>query len=197
MPHSKSQDIPMLDLIFTKARTHRTWEKKCVEKALLEEIYNLAKLGPTSANCCPLRVVFIESVKAKEKLKGCLDSGNIEKTMAAPVTAIFALDMKFYMQKGLGLNEAMREYFTKDPNFTYENAFRNASLQAAYFMLAARAKGLDCGPMSGFSREKVDSLFFQGSSYKSDFLCNLGYGKKEELRDRKPRLSFDEVCKLI
>ena len=156
MSHSESEQASMLDLIFVKARTYRTWEKKPVDRALLEEVYDLAKLGPTSANSCPLRIIFIDSPEAKKKLITCLDEGNIEKTKAAPVTAIFAMDMEFYTQKNLGLNESMREFFTKDPNFTYENAFRNASLQAAYFMLAARAKGLDCGPMSGFNREKAN-----------------------------------------
>lgn len=185
------------DLIFKEARTHRTWLKKTVSNELLKSIYDLMKLGPTSANCCPLRIVFVSSPEEKEKLRECLDEGNIEKTMAAPVTALFAYDLKFYTQEELGLNENMRSYFAKAEAFTLESALRNSTLQAAYFMLAARLRGVDCGPMSGFDVDKLNQTFFPSSDLRINFICNLGYGKTEDLNKRKARLSFDQVCKSI
>lgn len=185
------------NLIFKEARTHRTWLDKPVDPETLKSIYELMKFGPTSANCCPLRITFVSSPEGKEKLKSCLDKGNIEKTMAAPLTALFAYDLKFYTKEQLGLNEGMQKYFTKTEAFTEESALRNSTLQAAYFMLAARLHGVDCGPMSGFDADKLNQAFFPSSDLRVNFICNLGYGKTEDLNERKPRLSFEQACKVF
>jgi 3-hydroxypropanoate dehydrogenase len=193
-----SLDQRALEHIFINAKTHSYWIEKDVPSALLTEVYDLCKMGPTSANCQPIRIVFIKSTEAKEKLKPCLFEGNIEKTMLAPVTAIFAYDMEFFNQLAITFPHVdAKPWFTQSENDTFMHSFRNANLQAAYFMLAARAKGLDCGPMSGFNVEMVDELFFAGTKYKSNFLCNLGYGDDSKAYDRLPRLPFDETCKII
>ncbi len=183
--------------IFTEARTHNYWQPKEVPDALLTEIYDIMKFGPTSANCSPLRIVFVKSKEAKEKLKPTLDKGNVEKTMAAPVTAIFANDMEFYEKlPKLFPHTDAKSWFVGKPEYIKTTAFRNGSLQAAYFMIAARAKGLDCGPMSGFDNAKLDEAFFKGTAYKSNFICNLGYGDASKLHPRSPRLDFAETCKI-
>lgn len=188
-----------LDLIFRKARTHSAWLDKPVEDALLAQIYDLAKLGPTSANMCPLRILFVKSREAKEKLKPALDPGNVDKTMKAPVTAIIGMDVHFYEKLPQLFPHADAKSWFKDlPESVLEYiALRNGSLQGAYFMLAARALGLDCGPMSGFDNGKVDAAFFAGTSVKSNFLCNLGYGDASKLHPRSPRLRFEEACKVV
>ncbi|MBI1276121.1 malonic semialdehyde reductase [bacterium] len=182
--------------IFTEARTHTAWLDKDVPDDLLHHIYDIMKFGPTSANCCPLRIVFVKSPEAKEKLKPCLDGGNVEKTMKAPVTAILAMDMEFYekMPKLFPHNPGAREWFAGKDAYIQSTAFRNSSLQGAYFMLAARALGLDCGPMSGFKNKMVDEVFFAGTKNQSNFLCNLGYGDVSTLHPRSPRLDFDEAA---
>ena len=188
-----------LDLIFRKARTHNAWLDKPVEDALLQQVYDLAKMGPTSANMCPLRIVFVKSREAKERLKPTLDAGNVDKTMAAPVTAILGMDIHFYEKLPKLFPHADAKAWFKDlpePVLEYI-ALRNSSLQGAYFMLAARALGLDCGPMSGFDNAKVDAAFFAGTTVKSNFLCNLGHGDASKLFPRSPRLSFEEACKLV
>src|SRR5207249_4452370 len=187
-----------LDLIFRQARTHSVWLNKPVEDALLKQVYDLARMGPTSANMCPMRIVFVKSRQAKEKLKPALDAGNVDKTMIAPVTAIIAMDMHFYEKlPKLFPHADARAWFKDLPENVLEYvALRNGSLQGAYFMLAARALGLDCGPMSGFNNAKVDAEFFAGK-VKSNFLCNLGYGDASKLFPRAPRLSFDEACKVV
>jgi 3-hydroxypropanoate dehydrogenase len=187
-----------LDLIFREARTHSAWLDKPVNDALLQKAYDLARLGPTSANMCPLRIVFVKSKEAKEKLKDALDAGNVAKTMAAPVTAIIAMDVRFYEQLPKLFPHADAKAWFKDlpENVLEYLALRNSSLQGAYFMLAARSLGLDCGPMSGFNNAKVDAVFFAGTSVKSNFLCNLGHGDKSKLFPRNPRLSFDEACRI-
>ena len=186
-----------LDIIFRRARTHSAWLDKPVEDALLRQVYDLAKLGPTSANMCPMRIVFVKSRAAKEKLKPALDAGNVTKTMSAPVTAIIAMDVHFYEKlPKLYPHVDAKAWFKDLPENVLEYvALRNSSLQGAYFMLAARAHGLDCGPMSGFDNAKVDALFFAGTTVKSNFLCNLGYGDVSKLHPRSPRLSFDEACR--
>ena len=191
-------DDQTLDLIFRKARTHNGWQDKPVEDALLKEVYDLYKWGATSANCSPMRIVFVKSKEAKEKLKPFLDAGNMEKTMAAPVTAILGNDMEFYhhMPK-LFPHAPARSWFEGNEELIKTTAFRNGSLQGAYFMIAARALGLDCGPMSGFRNAKVDAAFFAGTAVKSNFLCNLGYGDASKLFPRSPRFEFNEVCKII
>ena len=188
-----------LDLIFREARTHSVWLDKPVEDALLEQVYDLAKMGPTSANMCPMRIILVKSREAKERLKPALDAGNVDKTMKAPVTAIIGMDIHFYEKLPKLFPRADAKSWFKDlpENVLEYIALRNSSLQGAYFMLAARALGLDCGPMSGFDNAKVDEAFFAGTTVKSNFLCNLGYGNASKLYPRSPRLSFEEACKLV
>jgi 3-hydroxypropanoate dehydrogenase len=198
-PTKKPLNDEALDLIFRKARTHGVWQAKPVDDALLQQVYDLAKMGPTSANMCPMRIVFVKSAEAKEKLKPTLDPGNVDKTMKAPVTAIIGMDIRFYEQLPKLFPHADAKAWFKDlPESVLEyTALRNSSLQGAYFMIAARALGLDCGPMSGFNNAKVDEAFFAGTSVKSNFLCNLGYGDATKLPPRSPRLRFDEACKVV
>jgi len=187
------------DLLFRKARTHNYWLPRAVDDALLREAYDLAKYGPTSANMCPMRIVFVKSSDAKEKLRPCLDAGNVDKTMAAPATAIIGMDVHFYEKLPKLFPQADAKAWFKDlpePILEYI-ALRNSSLQGAYFMLAARSVGLDCGPMSGFNNAKVDAAFFAGTTVKSNFLCNLGYGDASKLYPRNPRLEFDEACQVV
>jgi 3-hydroxypropanoate dehydrogenase len=188
-----------LDLIFRKARTHNAWLDWPVDDALLRQVYDLARLGPTSANMCPLRILFVKSREAKERLKPALDPTNAAKSLAAPVTAILGMEIQFYDQlPKLFPHADARAWFKDLPNHVLEQmALRNSSLQGAYFMLAARALGLDCGPMSGFANAKVDAEFFSGTTVKSNFLCNLGYGDAANLYPRSPRLDFDEACTIV
>ncbi|HVU38001.1 MAG TPA: malonic semialdehyde reductase [Opitutales bacterium] len=192
-------DESSLDLLFRTARTHTYWQNKPVDDALLREAYELAKFGPTSANMSPMRITFVKSKAAKEKLKPCLSEGNVEKTMAAPATAIIGMDIHFFEQLPKLFPHADAKAWFKDlpENILEYTALRNGSLQGAYFMLAARAVGLDCGPMSGFDNALVDAAFFAGTTIKSNFLCNLGYGERSKLHPRNPRLSFDEACKIV
>ncbi|HTU27432.1 MAG TPA: malonic semialdehyde reductase [Pirellulales bacterium] len=185
--------------IFSEAHTHNFWLDKPVDDELLREVYELAKWGPTSANMSPMRIVFAKSPVAKEMLKGTLSPGNVAKTMAAPVTAIVAMDVRFYEKLPyLFPHGNMKSNFEYLPEQALEYiALRNSSLQGAYLMLAARSLGLDCGPMSGFNNQEVDRLFFAGTPVKSNFLCNLGYGDREKLYPRNPRLSFDEACQIM
>ena len=188
-----------LDLMFRKARTHNAWLDRPVEEALLRQVYDLAKMGPTSANMCPLRIVFVKSRPAKERLKPALSPDNVGKTMAAPVTAILGMETHFFEQLPKLFPHADAKAWFKDlPETVLEYvALRNSSLQGAYFMLAARALGLDCGPMSGFDNAKADAAFFAGTTVKSNFLCNLGYVDASKLHPRSPRLSFEEACKVV
>src|SRR6266403_1721637 len=188
-----------LDVVFRNARTHNIWLDDPVDEALLRQVYDLAKMGPTSANMSPMRLVFVKSKEAKEKLKPTLDPANVEKTMKAPVTAIIGMDVHFYEKLPALFPHADAKAWFKDlPEDVLEYAaLRNSSLQGAYFMLAARALGLDCGPMSGFDNAKVDAAFFAGKTVKSNFLCNLGYGDASKLYPRSPRLSFEEACKVV
>ncbi|MCI0680521.1 MAG: malonic semialdehyde reductase [Gemmataceae bacterium] len=188
-----------LDLIFRTARTHSAWLDKPVDEALLRRVHDLARMGPTSANMCPMRVIFVKSPAAKEKLKPALDAGNVDKTMKAPVTAIIGMDIRFYEKLPQLFPHADAKAWFKDlpePVLEYI-ALRNGSLQGAYFMLAARSLGLDCGPMSGFDNAKVDAAFFAGTTVKSNFLCNLGYGDPGKLHPRSPRLTFEEACTVV
>jgi len=187
-----------LDLIFRHARTHSAWLDKPVDEDVLRRVYDLAKLGPTSANMCPMRIVFVKSKEAKEKLKPCLDAGNVDKTMKAPVTAIIGMEIRFYEQLPKLYPHADAKAWFKDlpANVLETHALRNSSLQGAYFMLAARSLGLDCGPMSGFDNAKVDAAFFGGTTVKSNFLCNLGHGDASKLYPRSPRLTFEEACQI-
>ncbi len=187
-----------LATLFTEARTHNGWQEKPVSDELLKQAYDLARMGPTSANCCPLRVVFIRSKEAKEKLAPALSSGNLQKTMSAPVTAILAYDPAFYdLLPELYLHGDARSWFTSSPELAHETAFRNASLQAAYLILALRSLGLDTGPMSGFDQGKVNGSFLAASGWKANFLLNIGYGDSSKVYPRSPRLDFERVCQII
>lgn len=190
-------DDRSLDILFRNARTHSAWLPKQVPDELLKQVYDIAKMGATSANSSPMRVVFVKSPEAKEKLKPVLDAGNVAKTMAAPATAIIGQDMEFYEKLPfLFPHTDARIWFAGKKEKIAETAFRNSTLQGAYFMLAARALGLDCGPMSGFDNEKMDAIFFAGTNFRSNFICNLGYGDSLKPYPRNPRLSFDETCKI-
>ena len=197
---AKTRSLPeeALEQILTKARTHTVWLPEAVSDELLRQIYDLMKWGPTSANCCPARLVFVRSKEAKEKLLPCMAPGNVEKTKTAPVTAIVAQDMEFYEKlPKLYPHADARSWFAGNTPFIEATAFRNSSLQGAYFIIAARSLGLDCGPMSGFDNAKVDAAFFAGTSWKSNFICNLGYGDSSKLHPRYPRLDFGEACKVL
>jgi len=190
-------DDRSLDILFRNARTHSAWLSKPVPDELLKQVYDLAKMGATSANCSPMRVVFVKSQEAKEKLKPVLDAGNVAKTMAAPVTAIIGQDMEFYEKMPFLFPHAdARSWFAGNKMAIETTSFRNSSLQGAYLMLAARALGLDCGPMSGFNNAKMDEAFFAGTTIRSNFICNLGYADSSKLYPRSPRFSFDEACKI-
>lgn len=191
-------DDNSLNQIFRLGRTFSAWQDKPVAPELLKQVYDLAKMGPTSMNNSPMRVVFVTSPEAKEKLKTALMPGNVDKTMAAPVTAIFAYDLEFYekMDK-LWPHFDAKPMFAGNPTMTADAAYRNGTLQAAYFMLAARSLGLDLGPMSGFNNAQVDELFFAGTKIKSNFLCNIGYGDASKLYPRGPRLDFEEVATIL
>ncbi len=192
-------DKKSLDVLFNDARTHSAWLDKPVDDVLLRQAYDLAKMCPSSANTQPLRIVFVKSKEAKEKLKPAMDAGNMKKTMAAPVTAIIGMDMEFYnhMEKLFPHAKDARSWFVGNDELIFKTAFRNGSLQGGYFMLAARSLGLDCGPMSGFNNDMVDAAFFAGTKIKSNFLCNLGYGDASKLFPRGPRFTFDEACKIV
>ncbi|MBI1175500.1 MAG: malonic semialdehyde reductase [Sideroxydans sp.] len=209
-----------MDLLFRKAHTHGNWLDKPVSDETLRELYDLMKWGPTSANSCPARILFLRTPEAKQRLKPALAEGNVEKTMAAPVTAIIGYDMKFYdyLPKLFPHTDA-RAWFADKPELSVITAQRNSSLQGAYFIMAARGLGLDCGPMSGFDQNMVDHEFFPAgaglrgpghdmevnfqqeyfpdSHVKANFLCNLGYGDPDKVYPRNPRLDFDEACKLL
>lgn len=187
-----------LDRLFRIARTYRAWRPDPVPVETLKEIYELARLGPTSANSLPARFLFLVSPAAKERLVPALMPGNVEKTRTAPVTVIIAWDTEFYDElPRLSPGSDMRSQFAGDPALAYETAFRNGSLQGGYFILAARALGLDCGPMSGFDPDKVNAEFFPDGKWKANFLCNLGHGDPTKLRPRSPRLEFDEACRVL
>ena len=185
--------------IFVSGRTHNDWIEKDVPDSLLHELYNLMKWSPTSANCSPARITFIKSKESKERLVKYLIDSNIEKTISAPVTAIIAYDTKFFefIPKLFPHNPEAKEWFSGSEEFAEITAFRNSSLQGAYFILAARTLGLDCGPMSGFDNIGLDNEFFSASNFKSNFICNIGYGDHNKLFDRSPRFDFDEVCKIL
>jgi 3-hydroxypropanoate dehydrogenase len=193
-----SLDGAMLDQLFDKARTNNKWQQRDVPDDLLRSVVEHTKWGPTSANCSPARFVFVKSKEAKARLKPHLDAGNVEKTMAAPATAIIAFDRSFYEYLPRLFPPAdARSWFAGKKELADTTAFRNGSLQGGYFILAARALGLDCGPMSGFNNTGVDAEFFSGTEIKSNFLCNLGYGDPAGVYPRSPRFSFDEMARIV
>ena len=182
--------------LFDNARTQNGFTAEPVHEAKLRELYEMMKWGPTSANCSPMRVVFVTSAAGKAKIVNCMSPGNVEKTGSAPVVAIIGMDLEFYekLPKLFPAADA-RSWFVGNKPFADEAAFRNSSLQGGYFILAARALGLDCGPMSGFDGAKVDEEFWAGTKVKTNFICNLGHGDPAKLWPRSPRLSFDEACR--
>jgi 3-hydroxypropanoate dehydrogenase len=188
-----------LDQVFLSARTHNRWLDKPVEEAQLHRLIEIMELGPTSANSLPARIVFVRSPETKRRLAPFLSDNNRAKTMKAPVCAIIGYDLKFYenLPRTFPHNQAAKGWFEGNEPKIVETAFRNGSLQGAYFIIAARALGLDTGPMSGFDNAGVDREFFSDGWIKSNFLCSLGYGDPSVLFPRSPRLSFDEVAKII
>ncbi|HTK85447.1 MAG TPA: malonic semialdehyde reductase [Patescibacteria group bacterium] len=191
-------DDRALDVLFREAHTHSFWLDKEVSDVLLQAVYDLAKMGPTSANSSPAKFVFVKSKTAKERLKPHLSPGNTDKTMAAPVTVIIANNLKFYDNLPHLFPQAdARSWFAGKPAAIQETAFRNATLQGAYLMIAARALGLDCGPMSGFNKAGVTKEFFPEGDVEANFLCNLGYGDPAKLFPRNPRLTFGEACQIL
>jgi 3-hydroxypropanoate dehydrogenase len=196
LPTPTTLDDRALDQLFREARTQNKWQDRPVPDATLEEVYNLLKWAPTSANSSPARFVFIRTPEGRAKLKQALSPGNVEKTMTAPVTVIVAHDVEFYEKLPFLFPHAdARSWFAGNPAFAETSAFRNGTLQGAYLMMAARSVGLDAGAMSGFDNAKVDELFLAGTTWKSNFLVNLGYGDPAGLFPRSPRLSFDEACR--
>src|SRR4029078_6712898 len=186
-----------LDQLFRTARTYRAWRDQAVSDETLHAIYELMKWGPTSSNCCPARIVFVKTPEAKARLDPALDAGNVRQTMAAPATAIIGYDLEFYEKLPLLAphRDLLSEIVVK-PELIRSTAFGNGSLQGGYLVVAARALGLDCGPMSGFDNAKVDAEFFAGETSTSNFLCTLGYGDPAKLRPRAPRLAFDSACRI-
>jgi 3-hydroxypropanoate dehydrogenase len=189
-------DDAALDLLFRNARTHNDWLDAPVPEAPLREAVELTKMGPTSANTSPLRLVFVQSQAAKEKLKAALAPGNVDKTMSAPVTAILGHDREFYeLLPRLFPHADAKAWFVGNKAFADDTAYKNGTLQVAYFILALRALGLDAGPMTGFDADKVDSEFFPGGKIRSNVLVNIGYGDASKLFPRSPRLAFDEIAR--
>ncbi|MEM9838418.1 MAG: malonic semialdehyde reductase [Pseudomonadota bacterium] len=184
--------------LFTDARTRNAWSDRPVTDDQIRAIYDLMKWGPTSANCSPARFIFIRTEEGKEKLKPFLMEGNVKKTMTAPCVAIIGNDLEFYEQlPRLFPHTDAKSWFTGNQALIEETAMRNATLQGAYLMIAARALGLDCGPMSGFDQAGVNEAFFSGTTVKANWICNIGYGTDEDVFDRSPRLDFDEAASLL
>ncbi|MCH4563905.1 MULTISPECIES: malonic semialdehyde reductase [Halomonas] len=192
-------DQSAVETLFTNARTHNVWKDKSVSEQTLRELYHLMHFGPTSMNCQPLRVLFLNSQAAKERLKPALMPGNQEKTMKAPVVAVLGYDTEFHehLPRMFAHNKDAKSLFEGKTDFINTTAFRNSSIQGGYFILAARSLGLDTGPMSGFNNAAVDEEFFPDGKVKSNFLCSLGYGDHSSLFPRQARFEFDEVCRIL
>jgi 3-hydroxypropanoate dehydrogenase len=187
-----------LDTLFRAARSHNGWQDRPVSEAELHQIYDLMKMGPTAANSCPARIVFVKSDEAKARLKPCLAPGNVDKSMSAPVVAIIGMDLEFYEHLGkLFPHTDARSWYVGKPDKILDSAFRNSTLQGAYFILAVRSIGLDAGPMSGFDADKINAEFFPDGTVKVNFICALGHGDPEKLFPRHPRLDFDEACQVL
>jgi 3-hydroxypropanoate dehydrogenase len=194
---SERIDSKALDQLFFEARTHNEWQERPVSDELLRELFDTLRWAPTSANCSPARIVFVKSPEAKARLLPALIEGNVEKTRGAPVTAIIGHDLEFHEHlPRLFPHTDARSWFAGNQPLIEATAFRNGTLQGAYLIMAARALGLDCGPMSGFDAAKVDRAFFPEGNVRVNFLCNLGYGRPEALFPRSPRFSFDDVCRI-
>jgi 3-hydroxypropanoate dehydrogenase len=189
---------PTLEMLFTKARSQNAWAATPLPDGIAERLYDLVKWGPTSANCSPARFIFVKSAAGKEKLRPALSSGNLAKTMAAPLTVIVAHDPKFYDKlPELFPHVDARPWFTSTPGVAEETAFRNGTLQGGYLIMAARALGLDCGPMSGFKVDVVEQAFMADTGWKANFLINIGYGDPAAVFGRLPRLAFAEACEVV
>jgi 3-hydroxypropanoate dehydrogenase len=198
VPDRKSIEAQSLAQLFTEARTHNVFRDKAVSDELLQKAIELAKMGPTSANQSPMRVVFLRSQAAKERLRPALSPGNLDKTMGAPVVAITAYDEHFYEHLPFLMPHVdAKSWFSGDPVKAARAAFQNGTLQVAYLIIALRAVGLDTGPMTGFDNAKVDAEFFPEGHVKSNVLINIGYGDAEKLFPRSPRFSFDQMAKII
>lgn len=196
-PDMSAQNDASLRKIFFDARTHSAWTDRAVSDDTLRELYETMRWGPTAANSSPLRIVFVRTREGKDRLRPALMQANVDKTMAAPVTAILAHDLGFPdTLPRLFPHADARSWYAGNEPFIQETAFRNAAIQGGYFIVAARALGLDCGPMSGFDAAKVNEAFFAGTSWRANFLCNLGHGDAAKLYPRGPRFDFDEVCRL-
>ncbi len=198
MPEKSPLSQSALDQLFFEARSYNAWQDKAVSDDQIRQLIDILKMGPTSANCSPARFYFVKSPEAKARLKPHLSGNNADKTMQAPVCVIIGHDLEFYehLPKLFPHTDARSWFVGKDEKIA-ETAFRNGTLQGAYLMLAARSLGLDCGPMSGFDSEGVDKAFFAGTSIRSNFLCNIGYGSKENLFDRSPRFAFEDMAKIL
>lgn len=191
-------DQNALDTLFINARSHNGWLDKNITNEQIHEIYELMKFGPTAANTCPARITFVKSDEAKEKLKKHLDDGNIDKGMSAPAVAIISYDLEFYEKLDyLFPHTDAKSWYEGKPDKIKSVGEMNATLQGAYFMMAARSVGLDCGPMGGFNNETLDQAFFSDGKTKSIFICAIGHGDDTKIFPRSPRLSFDEACKII
>ena len=196
-PHHAPIDDAALDQLFRGARTHNGWQDKPVTDEQLHALYDLYKMGPTSANCSPGRIVFVKSAEARHKLEPALSDNNRAKTMAAPVVAIVGMDMAFYEKlPKLFPHADAKSWFVGNQQMIDDTAFRNSSLQGAYLILAARALGIDTGPMSGINKAKIDEAFFAGTPIRTNFICSLGYGDPAKLFGRSPRMPFDEACRI-
>lgn len=190
-------DEATLDLLFNKARTRNGWTDKPLPAGILEDIWNLTRMAPTSANSSPARIVFVTSDQGKEKLRPAMMEGNAAKVMSAPATAIIGYDLEFYERlPQLFPHTDARSWFAGNEELIQTTAFRNGTLQGAYFMMAARSLGLDCGPLSGFDNAMVDADFFAATTVRSNFICCIGYGNDDDLFARSPRLAFDEACRI-
>ena len=187
-----------MDLLFHNAKTVYAWKNRKVPEVLLHRLVGLTLLPPTSANSSPARFVFVATPEGKEKLKPCLSPGNVDKTMTAPVTAIVAYDPEFWRHMDrLFPHGDMKTMFEKSPEMAEQASFRNGSLMGGYMILAARSLGLDCGPMSGFDAAKVNETFLSGTTYKANFLCNIGYGDPASVKERGPKFAFDEIASIV
>lgn len=188
-----------LDLLFRRARSHNGWLDKPVDDALLVQVYDLMKMGPTSVNSSPARIVFLRSQAARQRLRPAISAGNMDKVMTAPVVAIIAYDLDFHdkLPQLFPHNPGIRSLFAANTELTEATAFRNGSLQGAYFMLAARSLGLDCGPISGFDAAAVNREFFADGKLRVNFLCNVGFGDHSKIFPRSPRLHFEQACSLL
>ncbi|HEY0634039.1 MAG TPA: malonic semialdehyde reductase [Gammaproteobacteria bacterium] len=188
-----------LQQLFLEARSFSYWQERPVSDEQLHQLYDLMRLGPTAANSCPARLVFVKSEDAKQRLKPCLDEGNVRKSMTAPVVVIVGIDLEFHekLPKLFPHNPEARSWYAGKPEKILNVATMNGALEGGYLILAARSLGLDCGPMSGFSKEKLDREFFPDGRVKSLFICALGYGERSKLHPRSPRLEFDEACTIV